>query len=397
MKYLVTLLVFVVCFANAQTAFTATYSLAGGGNDVTSFAYNGTTYAGISVGALTKNGFTSSSSTGNYRGSNWPTGATTGSDVFSGSVDLAKYIAFTISAQSGYRFTISSITFGVGRSSTGPRQSEWRGSSDSYASVLTNYTALNASVTNSSGILQTPDANSGYTGNTLTISSGYTDVTTSAEFRYYMLNSEAVAGTGGLQGNITITGTFDVSLPVELVSFTAVAKGKNVELLWNTATEKNNRGFDVEKNVNGAWTKIGFVAGAGNSNAPKSYAYTDASAKGASEYRLKQIDNDGAFTYSAVVNASAPLTAADYQLGQNYPNPFNPTTMIRFAMAAQEHVSLTVYNALGQEVASLFNGVAQPNQMYELPFNGSNLASGTYFYALRSASRNEVRKMLLSK
>jgi hypothetical protein len=189
----------------------------------------------------------------------------------------------------------------------------------------------------------------------------------------------------------------DAGLPVELTSFTATVKGRGVELVWKTATEVNNAGFDVERNVNGSWNKIGFVEGNGTTNAPQSYSYNDVSAKGTVSYRLKQIDRDGKFEYSPVVNATVGMTAADYQLSQNFPNPFNPTTNITFAMKNAEHVNVTVYNALGQVVTTLFNDVAAANQMYSLSFDGKNLSSGTYFYSLRSATRNEVRRMTLMK
>jgi hypothetical protein len=191
-------------------------------------------------------------------------------------------------------------------------------------------------------------------------------------------------------------------LPVELTSFTATVKGRGVELVWKTATEVNNAGFEIERNVNGSWNKIGFVEGNGTTNAPKSYTYTDASAnpKGAGgtvSYRLKQIDRDGKFEYSNSVNASVGMSAEDYTLSQNFPNPFNPNTNITFAMKNAEHVNVTVYNALGQVVSTLFNDVANANQLYTLSFDGKDLSSGTYFYSLRSATRNEVRKMSLMK
>ncbi len=187
-------------------------------------------------------------------------------------------------------------------------------------------------------------------------------------------------------------------LPVELVSLTATAKGRGVELAWKTATEVNNAGFEIQRSeVGGQWSKVGFVEGNGTTNAPKSYSFVDASAKGTVSYRLKQIDRDGQFEYSSVVNATVAMTAADYELSQNFPNPFNPNTNITFAMKTSENVNVTVYNSLGQAVATLFNDLANANQVYTLSFDGKNLSSGTYFYALRSASRNEVRKMLLSK
>ncbi|MFZ4621661.1 MAG: beta strand repeat-containing protein, partial [Bacteroidota bacterium] len=202
----------------------------------------------------------------------------------------------------------------------------------------------------------------------------------------YSVDSVSLTGQTTF-GKYTISDASNL-LPVELVSFTATASGRGVELAWKTATEVNNAGFEVEKNVNGSWSKLGFVEGNGTSNAPKSYSYTDASAKGTVSYRLKQIDRDGKFTYSNVVNASVKVTAADYQLSQNFPNPFNPNTSISFAMKNAEHVNVSVYNALGQVVATLFNDVANADQLYTLNFDGRNLSSGTYFYSLRSASRN---------
>ena len=199
-----------------QTAFTATYNFAGGIGNVASLAYNGTIYAEINPGPLVKVGVTTASSNGNSRATGWPTGATSGSDVFTGTVDVGKYIGFTIDAASGYKFTITSITFGIGRSGTGTRQCEWRGSYDSYEALISDYSALNASLTNTSGVLTNPDVNSSWIGNELNAGSNYIDINTSAGFRIYLFNSEAAAGTAGLQGNITIAGTFQAvgGLPI---------------------------------------------------------------------------------------------------------------------------------------------------------------------------------------
>jgi hypothetical protein len=194
-----------------QTPFIATYNLSGDGNNLTSFSYNGEMYDGIIPQDLVKAGITSTSSTGNFRGSNWPTGATDGSDVFTGSVDLEKYIGFTISAAAGYKFSVTSITFGIGRSATGPRQWQWRGSEDDFNSILTNYISLNADLNNTDGILTTPDVNGSWTNNIIEPGSNYEDITGAAGFRLYGYNSEGTGGTGGLQGNITISGTFELT------------------------------------------------------------------------------------------------------------------------------------------------------------------------------------------
>ncbi|MCC7319276.1 MAG: hypothetical protein IT219_12150, partial [Bacteroidales bacterium] len=144
--YLICLLAFAL-FAGqkgwTQTPFTATYTFGSNGN-VTSFTYNGTTYAGIAPSAINKVGVTSSSSTGNFRANQWPTAST---------VDAGKYIGFTIAATSGYKFTVNTINFGIGRSGTGTRTTQWRGSADTYSALLNNYTTLNSSITNTSGEL----------------------------------------------------------------------------------------------------------------------------------------------------------------------------------------------------------------------------------------------------
>ncbi|MBK7866200.1 MAG: lamin tail domain-containing protein [Ignavibacteriales bacterium] len=146
----------------------------------------------------------------------------------------------------------------------------------------------------------------------------------------------------------------DAPLPVELTSFTARAAGSVVNLNWETATEVDNNGFDVERNATGTWQKIGFVEGHGTANSPKYYNFTDKSVTGNKiQYRLRQVDNDGTFEYSPVVEVElAPTTFA---LDQNYPNPFNPSTTIRFSLPTSDIVTLNIYNTLGEKVATLLN------------------------------------------
>ncbi len=201
-------LMFAMGLVFAQTPFEATYTFGSEGN-VYNFTYNGTSYTGISMGTIDKVGVTSTSSSGNFRASDWPLGATNGSDDFTGSMDPEKYIGFTISAAPGYKFTVFGITFGIGRSGTGPRQSQWRGSSDDYAGILSNYAVVNPGLTNSAGVLTNPDLNSSWTGNSLLVGDSYIDLTGTVGFRYYLYNAEGTGGTGGLQGPITISGTFE--------------------------------------------------------------------------------------------------------------------------------------------------------------------------------------------
>jgi hypothetical protein len=191
-------------------------------------------------------------------------------------------------------------------------------------------------------------------------------------------------------------------MPVELTSFTSAVNKNGVTLKWSTATEVNNYGFNVERRaVNSAnsWTKIGFVAGHGTSNSTISYSYTDAGlASGRYAYRLKQIDNGGAFKYSQSIEVAAvSLAPTVIGLSQNYPNPFNPSTLITFSVASTEQAKLVVYNILGQPVVTLFDGVAVGQQAYQLKLDASKLSTGVYFYKLETPSRTDVRRMQLLK
>jgi len=85
-----------------------------------------------------------------------------------------------------------------------------------------------------------------------------------------------------------------------------------------------------------------------------------------------------------------------YTLSQNYPNPFNPSTTIKFSLAKAGRATLTVYSVTGQKIATLFNKRMNAGQV-EVRWNASRLASGVYFYELKSGSFKAVKKMLLVK
>jgi hypothetical protein len=83
-----------------------------------------------------------------------------------------------------------------------------------------------------------------------------------------------------------------------------------------------------------------------------------------------------------------------FTLAQNYPNPFNPATTIRYTLPHRSQVLLAVYNTLGQRVAALVQGQEEAGS-YEVKFDGSNLASGVYFYRLQAGTYVETKKLLL--
>ncbi|MCB9210066.1 MAG: T9SS type A sorting domain-containing protein [Ignavibacteriales bacterium] len=187
-------------------------------------------------------------------------------------------------------------------------------------------------------------------------------------------------------------------LPVELVLLTTEINENNIDIIWQTETEVNNYGFEIErKSETKNWNQIGFVEGHGNSNSPKYYTYSDNSvnASGKYSYRLKQIDINGTFEYSKIVEVifTAPK---DFELTQNYPNPFNPETSIQFNLPIDANVKLSVFNVLGEEVVQLINGFKSAG-IHNVTFDGGSINSGIYFYKIEANNFMQIRKMILQK
>lgn len=188
-------------------------------------------------------------------------------------------------------------------------------------------------------------------------------------------------------------------LPVELSVFEGRFSNGGVVLQWTTATEVNNYGFSIERygEISGMWEEAGFVRGHGNSYSPKNYSFVDRSINGSDKfkYRLKQIDNDGTYSFSGDVQVTV-IYPDEYRLMDNYPNPFNPATNLRFHIPVRQDVKIIIYNMLGAKVSeeSLGNLV---NGWHTYMFDASGLASGTYIYEIRTVVKSMSGKMLLLK
>jgi len=213
-------------------------------------------------------------------------------------------------------------------------------------------------------------------------------------------NNYAPLYFGADDGNV-YKGWNDI-LPVELSTFAATYSNKAVELKWSTATELNNNGFEIERSFDKTnWATIGFVKGKGTTSEPQNYSYSDNLSEISLTklyYRLKQIDFNGSYEYSEVVEVE--VMPSVFSLSQNYPNPFNPSTKISWQSPVGSWQTLKVYDILGNEVATLVNEYRNPGN-YEVDFQSSvgsrRLANGVYFYRLQVGDFIETKKMILLK
>lgn len=189
------------------------------------------------------------------------------------------------------------------------------------------------------------------------------------------------------------------ALPVELSSFTANVFKRDVSLTWETSSEENNSGFDIERKVNGTdnWVKVGNVKGNGTTSNATQYYFSDRNlTTGEYNYRLKQIDYNGNFEYHNLTSLIIIGTPNVFNLYQNYPNPFNPSTTINFDTPTDGVVSLVVFDNSGKEVARILNEF-KPAGYHSVNFNASNLSSGVYFYKMTLNGNSQVFKMTLLK
>lgn len=187
-------------------------------------------------------------------------------------------------------------------------------------------------------------------------------------------------------------------VPVELTSFSASVIDNEVLLEWQTQTETNNFGFEVERLGTLNWETIGFVKGRGTTTQPQYYEFKDqlsdfASGVSTISYRLKQIDTDGSFEYSHMLAINLELPKAP-QLLQNYPNPFNPSTKISYLIPNSGFVTVKVYSILGKEIQTLVSEFQEAG-IYSINFDASELAGGIYFYNLKLGNKLMGTKKLL--
>lgn len=218
-------------------------------------------------------------------------------------------------------------------------------------------------------------------------------------FIHKYAQQEAASGAErGKWGQYVIEDGCASALPIELGMFEARTDGRDVVLTWQTLSERQNAGFEVQvADPLLGWQALGWVEGQGVATAPQDYSYRwTPETPGLKRFRLKQVDLDGGFSYSPEVELRLAVPDA-FVLTPAYPNPFNPRTQFALFVQQQQFVRVAVFNALGQEVAVLYDGPVLPETRYDFTFEASSLPSGLYLYRVVGEAFTATRQVLLVK
>jgi hypothetical protein len=202
--------------------------------------------------------------------------------------------------------------------------------------------------------------------------------------------------------------TWSIQVPVKLSNFSAAvensiaASGKAVKLEWKTASEINNTGFNIHRSRSsaGKYEKMNRQLIAARRDGEYVFVDDGVEAGGRYYYKLEDIDLDGNSTFHGPVNIEV-AAPQEYTLEQNYPNPFNPTTQLRYELPSKGHVTLSIYNSLGQEVRRLVDSEQQAGY-HLVTWNGRDqqgkpVPSGVYHYRLQVGDFVSTKKMTVAK
>jgi hypothetical protein len=189
----------------------------------------------------------------------------------------------------------------------------------------------------------------------------------------------------------------DGVLPVELTAFDAALDGAAALLMWQTASETNNSGFEIQHRPTGtdAWTALDWVDGAGTTLEAQSYSYrAEGLAPGRYTFRLRQVDLDGSDEFSPIVELTVPISGTAL-LSAASPNPFGERTALTLTVAHSQHVEAAAYDLLGRRVALLHSGQVEGQEPVRLTFSGAALAAGTYLIRAEGETFSISRSVVL--
>ncbi|MEO0582116.1 MAG: T9SS type A sorting domain-containing protein [Bacteroidota bacterium] len=207
---------------------------------------------------------------------------------------------------------------------------------------------------------------------------------------------DTVNSCGTTSESVTILDSCVTTFPVELLLFSATAKGSVAKLKWETATELNNRGFEIMMSSDGAtYESIGFVEGVGNSQTVQNYQFTtDALASGKYLFMLRQMDFNGASELSQSVEVLIENQGIRYAVR---PNPTKDLTYVYLDVAQNDFVQVNLYSALGQKVKTVLNREIANGDQLEVPLPTQDLAEGVYLLRIRSQYGVYNERLLVRK
>ncbi|WP_232798297.1 T9SS type A sorting domain-containing protein [Salinibacter altiplanensis] len=189
------------------------------------------------------------------------------------------------------------------------------------------------------------------------------------------------------------------ALPVDLTGFSAVRNGSSVLLTWQTANETNNAGFRVQYDQTGSWQTLDFVpsnAADGSTGEAQSYRFTvdRRLGPGTHRFRLEQVDLDETTALSDTVQIAVGMEGA-LHLSAPAPNPVSERATFSFAVQEGAEAEVVLYNMLGQQVKTLYEGTPRAGQSTPLRFDAGGLSSGAYVVQLRADGRTRTRRLTI--
>lgn len=200
-------------------------------------------------------------------------------------------------------------------------------------------------------------------------------------------------------GNGMFQGMGLTALPIQVAGFTAFQEQGVAVLEWQAFNQSNIDAFVIEHafGINAPFKEVQTITPK-NKDAPEN-AYREIIPNllpGRHRFRIKQLSADGRVFYTDETSLDATL-ANKFLLSEAYPNPFNPQTKFHFATATTQRVTVKVFNALGKQVATLYQGTVQANETQFITLDGNGLASGLYLVQVLGQNFSAVRRVSLVK
>ncbi|MFK7920356.1 MAG: hypothetical protein AB8H47_00290 [Bacteroidia bacterium] len=187
-----------------------------------------------------------------------------------------------------------------------------------------------------------------------------------------------------------------ITMPVEYLFFEIEARDDRAFLIWATAVELNNQGFEVQTSSDGqTFENLGWVEGNGNSSNMQEYSFeSDRLASGSHVFRLKQVDFDGQFEYSKMVEISVEetKTVGSLEFG---PNPFTEEGTAVLRLSSDQALEINMYDITGRKVAEIYKGQLRAGEPHSFTIKGNGLPAGYYIISARNDYLQLTKKILL--